>query len=96
VAIYYPDPWPGEGLICLSAPTLSGSDGAIAVSNSAAIGTSLPIATDDNVDDGAKIWLVPAAMVDCEGQVMANWNDCPGILFEKDMANRVFYTYVAP
>ena len=96
VLIYYPDPWPGNGLICLGGPTTSGADGSIALSGAAVIGTDLPIASDENVSDGAKLWLVPADMVDCEGQVMANWSDCPGILFEKDIGNRVFYTFVTP
>lgn len=96
VLIYYPDPWPGIGLICLSDPTTSGADGSITFTGDAAINTDLPIATDENLNDGAKLWLVPADMVDCEGQVMANWSDCPGILFEKDIDNRVFYTFAAP
>ena len=91
--IYYPDPWPGEGLICLSEPTSSDADGKISLNGKVEINTDLPIASDANFDDGAKLWLVPSGMVDCEGQVMANWADCPGILFEKSIsADRVFYT----
>jgi hypothetical protein len=95
--IYYPDPWPGNGLICLSEPTLSGSGGEISMSGQVEINTDLPIPSDDNFADGAKLWLVPSGMVDCTGQVMANWEDCPGILFEEDIAqNRVFYTDTGP
>jgi hypothetical protein len=95
--IYYPDPWPGNGLICLSEPTLSGPAGEISLSGKVEINTDLPIPSDDNYADGAKLWLVPSGMVDCEGQVMANWSDCPGILFEKDvLQNRVFYTDTGP
>jgi hypothetical protein len=93
VLVYYPDPWPGTGLICLGDPTLSGSAGEISISGTPAIG-DLPIASDENFADGAKLWLVPASMVDCTGKVMANWDDCPGIVFEKDILNRVNYTYV--
>jgi hypothetical protein len=94
VVVYYPDPWPGEGLICLSDPVTSGEDGSITVEGNIAIYTDLPISTDANLTDGAKIWLVPKDMVDCANHKMANWNDCPGILFEQDINYRVFYTYV--
>ena len=91
--IYYPDPWPGTGLICLSEPTVSGEAGEISMSGGVEINTHLPIASDDNFADGAKLWLVPSDMVDCAGQVMASWADCPGILFEKNVVeSRVFYT----
>ena len=83
--IYYPDPWPGNGLICLGDTTSDGTTGAVGFNGTPAIGQSL-------VD--AKLWLVPASMVDCTGQVMANWEDCPGIVFEKDILNRVDYTFV--
>jgi len=68
--IYYPDPWPGNGLICLGSGTVN-EEGNIHIADSVEIDTDLPIDTDDN--DGAKIFLVLSDDVDCEGQVMTNW-----------------------
>lgn len=100
--VYYPDPWPGNGLICLSnqlvAATYTDSNGIVhlgfvtyTTDTGLELATSLPIATDDNfslTSPGAKIWLVPSSDADCFGEKMTGWN--PGdILFEY---NTIVYT----
>jgi hypothetical protein len=70
--IYYPDPWPGTGLICLAAGTAK-RGGNIHLAGSVELNSDLPIATDLN-SPGAKIWLVLSGDVDCEGQEMVGWN----------------------
>ena len=67
--IYYPDPWPVTGLICLGIGTVNGN-GDIHIAASVDTG-DLPIDTDENL--GAKIFLVLSSDVDCDGQVMTNW-----------------------
>ena len=79
--IYYPDGWPGEGLICLGAGK-SNKAGNLNIKGNNDIGTSLPAAVlnitgKQNVPDanfnpvapsgavGAKIWLVLTEDVDC-------------------------------
>ena len=64
--IYYPDPWPGTGLIVLGEGTPN-EEGHLLVKGSADIGVSLPIEGDDN--EGAKIWLVLTADIGEEGMV---------------------------
>jgi hypothetical protein len=87
--IYYPDPWPGTGLVCLGAGTVSGDDvdngggGNIHIQGSYETG-NLPIVGDEN--DGAKIWLVPTDDVNCETQEMTAWNPT-AILFEGALIN---------
>ena len=86
--IYYPDPWPGTGLICLGSATSNGG-GNVHIMGSPDIDGDLPIEGDlNNPDDpghaacitdstcieGAKIWLVLSSDVDCEGHVMIGWN----------------------
>jgi hypothetical protein len=78
--VYYPDPWPGEGLICLSSGISSGS-GKLAFANNVDLQTDLPAAIDANFAavppsgaTGAKIWLVPSDKVDCVNRVMLGWN----------------------
>jgi hypothetical protein len=89
--IYYPDPWPGEGLICLGGGK-SNPAGNLALHGSVETGTSLPAQTDANYNPispsgavGAKIWLVLSQDVKCgEGSLMINWN--PGAyLFEYNL-----------
>ncbi|MGB2783496.1 MAG: hypothetical protein WBC45_06095 [Atribacterota bacterium] len=80
--IYYPDPWPGTGLICLGEGTVNGG-GEIHIANSLDTGVDLPILGDWNAETstttledgstGAKIFLVPSDDVDCEGQEMVGW-----------------------
>jgi hypothetical protein len=89
--IYYPDPWPGDGLICLGSGTVAacdeevdcegGGSGNIHIKGSVDTG-SFPIEEDENYPDGAKIFLVPSADVDCEGRIMAGWTGDDANLYE--------------
>ena len=78
--IYYPDPWPGKGLICLGSTTATG-DGDVHIMGSVDTG-GLPAAYDEN--DGAKIWLVLSDDVDCDAQNIVGWNPTE-YLFEYDL-----------
>ena len=78
--IYYPDPWPGSGLICLGEGTVN-EEGDIHIAESLDTG-DLPIATDEN--SGAKIWLVLSDDVDCENAEMIGWTPIE-YLFEYDL-----------
>jgi hypothetical protein len=88
--IYYPDPWPGEGLICLGSGTVAacdeevdcegGGSGNIHIKGSVDTG-SFPIEGDENYP-GAKIFLVPTADVDCEGKIMVGWTGDDANLYE--------------
>ena len=69
--IYYPDPWPVTGLICLGSGIVN-DEGNIHIAESVSTG-DLPAVDDENYPDGAKIFLVLSSDVDCEGQVMTNW-----------------------
>jgi hypothetical protein len=80
--IYYPNPWPGNGLICLGSGTVN-EDGNIHIKNSVDTG-DMPIAGD--INNGAKIWLVLSGDVDCDGQVMVGWHGTE-YLFEDDLIN---------
>jgi hypothetical protein len=83
--IYYPDPWPGEGLICLGSGTAN-DDGDVHIMGSVdTLGDNLPAPGDTNT--GAKIWLVLSADVDCEGRAMGgglSWTPAE-YLFEEDL-----------
>jgi hypothetical protein len=61
--IYYPDPWPGFELICLGS-ALAGDNGNVSIVGMAETG-NLPMETDENFPDGAKIWLVRSADLNC-------------------------------
>jgi len=70
--IYYPDPWPGAGLICLGSGTAYGRGGNVVIWGRTDLGMDLPATWDANatpVGDsgavGAKIWLVLKSDVDC-------------------------------
>jgi hypothetical protein len=77
--IYYPDPWPGNGLICLGSGTANMYDD---VHIKAAVDTGdLPAAGDANA--AAKIWLVLDGDVDCTNRRMVGW-DPTEYLFEYD------------
>ncbi|HPQ43394.1 MAG TPA: hypothetical protein PKZ42_04130 [Syntrophales bacterium] len=80
--IYYPDPWPGTGLICLGSGTVN-EYGDIHIKESVDTG-DLPIETDEN--DGAKIWLVLSDDVNCSEELceMVAWNPT-AYLFEYDL-----------
>jgi hypothetical protein len=81
--IYYPDPWPGTGLICLGSGTVN-EEGNVHIAESVDTG-NLPAEGDEN--DGAKIWLVLSADVDCENQLMVDWSYASGgiYLFEEEL-----------
>jgi hypothetical protein len=71
--IYYPDPWPGEGLICLGS-SKSNPNGNIQIHGKMEIPLGLPQPYDANFNPiepsgatGAKIWLVTTNDVDCDG-----------------------------
>ena len=70
--IYYPDPWPGEGLICLGEKKAN-EGGNVHIKGCVNTG-DLPIASDDNYNSGAKIWLVLSDDVDCGNATMDGWN----------------------
>lgn len=81
--IYYPDPWPGNGLICLGEGK-SYEGGKLYMKDSKDTG-DLPRIYDWNHPDnegestttrdgGAKIWLVLSSDVDCISQKMTGWN----------------------
>lgn len=85
--IYYPDPWPGEGLICLG-DGVADESGNVHIKGTAET-TDLPAVWDENSEDGAKIWLVLSPDVDCgeeEGEVpqMLGWLPTE-YLFEYDL-----------
>jgi len=79
--IYYPDPWPGDGLICLGSGTADG--GKVHIEGLKDTG-DLPAVNDDNYPEGAKIWLVLTGDVDCEGNEMTGWNP-EEYLFENNL-----------
>ena len=80
--IYYPDPWPGTGLVCLAEGTAN-AGGNIHLAGMVELNSDLPIAGDTN-SPGAKIWLVLSSDVDCAGKQMLAWN-LTEYLFEKDL-----------
>jgi hypothetical protein len=89
--IYYPDPWPGTGLICLGSGTaddlgklkLIGKGDPLNPDYVGPVDTGdLPAVGDAN--SGAKIWLVLTSDVDCVGQEMTGWNPAE-YLFENTL-----------
>lgn len=83
--LYYPDPWPGSGLICLGTG-MADDWGNVHVMGKITTG-DLPAAFDANATipaPGAKIWLVRSADVDCTGRTMVGWNPTE-YLFEKNL-----------
>lgn len=80
--IYYPDPWPGYGLIVLG-EGMSDLDGNVHIKNIVNTG-NMPSETDENYPDGAKIWLVLTNDVDTTAQSMIGWNPTE-YLFEYDL-----------
>jgi hypothetical protein len=77
--IYYPDPWPGAGLICLGG-NRTNSHGNVQIHGKMEIDSGLPASYDANFNPvgdsgatGAKIWLVPSTDVDCDG-----WEEVAG------------------
>ena len=84
--IYYPDPWPGTGLICLGSGVVD-EEGNVHIAASVDTG-DLPFETDANYPDGAKIWLVLSGDVYCNDDndetKMIGWNPTE-YLFEYDL-----------
>ena len=77
--IYYPDPWPGNNLICLGRGK-SDTSGRLTLQGNPDIGT-IPASGDGNATinppnglTGAKIWLVSSEDVNCTGKLMTNWH----------------------
>jgi len=72
--IYYPDPWPGNNLICLGSG-IADMYGDVHIASAVQTG-NLPQPTDANYPTGAKIWLVLSTDVDCVGPPphMIGWN----------------------
>ena len=79
--IYYPDPWPGNGLICLGNGAANGG-GEVHIAGSYDTG-DLPAEGDTVPLDGAKIWLVLTTDVDCDN-LMIGWNPAE-YLFEDEV-----------
>jgi hypothetical protein len=70
--LYYPDPWPGNGLMCLGSNTTN-ANGNVQIHGKADIPFGLPAPYDENYNpvepsgaSGAKIWLVPSNDVKCD------------------------------
>lgn len=74
--IYFPDyegnPWPREGIVCLASGKAN-DGGNIHLRSSVDLGSNLPMAGD--INEGAKIWLVLSADIDCENCTMSGWNN---------------------
>jgi len=88
--IYYPDPWPGNGLICLGTGT-GNSENDVHIKGSVDPEADLPDLIVDSNEDGAKIWLVLSSDVDCVSQNMIGWQ--PGeYLFEGELFLNFDYT----
>jgi polyhydroxybutyrate depolymerase len=60
--IYFPDPWPGEGLVCLATATVD-AKGTVKMKGAAPI-ARMPAKYDANYASGAKIWLVLSNDID--------------------------------
>jgi len=82
--IYFPDPWPGHGLICLAAG-VSDEGGFLKLKGRAEI-DGLPIPSDANYPCGAKIWLVLSDDVDFDNHVMKAWHP-ESYLFQEALVN---------
>jgi len=90
--IYYPDPWPGAGLICLG-NGIANKGGNVHIEGPVKIDTDLPvpqsISSDTQPIGGAKIWLVLTDDIDCDNSSMTAWNPSK-YLFEND---RITFAY---
>ncbi len=83
--IYYPDPWPGAGLVCLGSG-IANDEGNVHIKDKLEDLCDLPADYDENYEYGAKIWLVLTDDIDesVEPVQMKGWN--PGeYLFEYDL-----------
>ena len=80
--IYYPDPWPGNGLICLGSDMVN-DEGNVHIRSRIDTG-DLPNSSDSNYPNGSKIWLVLSDDVDCLNKKMIGWHPSE-YLFEYDL-----------
>jgi hypothetical protein len=80
--IYYADPWPGHGLMCLG-DGVADEYGNVFIRNSVDTG-DLPAEYDENFGVGAKLWLVLNTDVNCDLQQMELWNPT-WYLFENEL-----------
>ena len=88
--IYYPDPWPGNGLQCLGS-NIANEEGNVHIRGGLDTG-NLPadydenscIGSDPDCLYGAKIWLVFDEDVDCENASMIGWRPIE-YLFEQNL-----------
>lgn len=71
--IYFPDPWPGEQLLCLATGN-SNRGGGLQISKRVNLNTSLPAVHDANHPTGARLRLVLTADIDCDGRRFRDWN----------------------
>jgi hypothetical protein len=81
--IYYPDPWPGNGLICLGEGTTN-ADGDVYIAGSVDTAGDLPTGDDEVPLGGAKIWLVLTDDINCGVSFKNVWNPTE-YLFEGDV-----------
>jgi len=84
--IYFPDPWPGFGLIYLGSDTAKGRGGEVHIEGSLDTG-DLPATYDANSLNGARIWLVPSSDLCFRsryGSLMIGWHP-DQYLFEEDL-----------
>ncbi len=72
ILIYFPDPFPGTGLVCLGTGTANGG-GNVHIAGSVQSG-DMPATFDANYPTGARILLVLSSDVDCAAQMMIAWN----------------------
>ena len=94
--IYYPDPWPGTGLIVLGSATAN-NGGNVHIAGSVDTDGNLPFDSDENAhvdtttyDDGstgAKIWLVQSDNI--SGDSLSSWPLMGIFLFEEELINFV-------
>ena len=83
--VYYPDPWPGDGMLVLCDGTVN-EDGNVLIKGEFEFDT-IPTIEDENVDDGAKIWLVLSEdIAETEPYHMIGWNP-EFYLFENNLIN---------
>ncbi len=72
--IYYADPWPGNNPGALIASGMADGSGNIQLAGSIDLGMDLPQWPDENLADGAKIWLVPSSDYNLGTNAMTGWN----------------------
>ncbi|MBN2333547.1 MAG: hypothetical protein JXO49_06575 [Deltaproteobacteria bacterium] len=83
--IYYPDPWPGNGLACLGT-AIADEYGNVHIKYTLEGLCDLPADYDQNYGYGAKIWLVLTDDVDETTGQMIGWNPSE-YLFEYTLIN---------